>query len=71
QQAGITHAKSLGLQALARAAQAQWGDESVHLQQWLLQMEQWRYAPHDPDTPSLAALRSSYRALTWPRSRTP
>ncbi len=71
QQAGITHAKSLGLQALARAAQAQWGDESVQLQQWLLQMEQWRYAPHGPDTPSLAALRSSYRALTWPRSRTP
>ncbi|MEG0412102.1 MAG: DUF3488 and transglutaminase-like domain-containing protein [Comamonas sp.] len=71
QQAGITHAKSLGLQALARAAQAQWGDESVQLQQWLLQMEQWRYALHSPDTPSLAALRSSYRALTWPRSRTP
>lgn len=71
QQAGITHAESLGLQALARTAQAQWGDESAHLQQWLLQMEQWRYAPHGPNTPSLAALRSSYRALTWPRSRTP
>lgn len=71
QQAGIKHAESLGLQALARATQAQWGDESLQLQQWLLQMEQWRYAPHGPSTPSLAALRRSYRALTWPRPRTP
>jgi len=71
QHAGIAHADSLGLQALAHAAQAQWGDESQPLQQWLLQMEQWRYAPHGPHTLSLASLRRSYRALTWPRPRSP
>lgn len=70
-QAGITHADHLGPRALAAAAQAQWGDESQPLQQWLLQMEQWRYAPHSPDMPSLLRLRRDYRALTWPRSRTP
>ena len=64
--AGITHAHSLGHQALAAAAQAQWGDESVQLQQWLQQMEQWRYAPHSAQTPPLATLRRNYRALTWP-----
>ena len=69
--AGIAHAHSLGHRALAQAAQAQWGDESLPLQQWLLQMEQWRYAPHGPDTPGLVSLRRHYRALTWPRSRTP
>lgn len=65
-QAGITHAHQLGQRSLAQAAQAQWGDESQPLQNWLLQMEQWRYAPHGPDTPSLATLRRHYRALTWP-----
>jgi hypothetical protein len=70
-QAGITHASHLGPRGLAQAAQAQWGDESRPLQQWLLQMEQWRYAPHSAQTPSLAALRRSYRALIWPRPRTP
>lgn len=65
-QAGITHAHSLGHQGLAQAAQAQWGDESVALQQWLLQMEQWRFAPHGPQTLRLATLRRNYRALTWP-----
>ena len=68
---GIAHTESLGLQALARAAQAQWGDESQPLQKWLQQMEQWRYAPHGPHTPSLATLRRHYRALNWPRPRTP
>lgn len=71
EQAGITHARSLGLRALAMSAQAQWGDESQPLQRWLLQMEQWRYAPHGPHTPSLAVLRRDYRALNWPRQRTP
>jgi transglutaminase-like putative cysteine protease len=70
-QAGITHASHLGPRGLAQAAQAQWGDESRPLQQWLLQMEQSRYAPHSAQTPSLAALRRSYRALIWPRPRTP
>jgi protein-glutamine gamma-glutamyltransferase len=70
-QTGITHADHLGLQALAHTAQAQWGDESQPLQNWLRQMEQWRYAPHQPDTPSLATLRRHYRALQWPRLRTP
>lgn len=69
--AGMAHADQLGQQALAHAAQAQWGAESQPLQNWLLQMEQWRYAPHGPDTPSLATLRRNYRALTWPRYRTP
>ncbi len=68
---GIVHADSLGLQTLARTAQAQWGDESQPLQQWLLQMEQWRYAPHGPQTPTLASLRRQYRALKWPRPRSP
>lgn len=71
QAAGITHAHSLGLRALAAAVQAQWGDESRQLQQWLLQMEQWRYAPHSTQPPTLATLRRRYRALNWPRSRTP
>lgn len=69
--AGITHANQLGQRALAQSAQAQWGDESQPLQNWLLQMEQWRYAPHRPDTPSLATLQRHYRALNWPRPRTP
>ena len=67
-QAGIAHADSLGLQALARAVQAQWGDDSRPLQQWLQQMEQWRYAPHDAQTPSLRTLQRHYRALIWPRT---
>lgn len=69
--AGINGTASTGNRALAAAAQAQWGDESLPLQRWLLQMEQWRYAPHGPNTPSLAQLRRDYRALTWPRPRTP
>ena len=69
--AGIAHAQALGNHALARAAQAQWGDESEQLQKWLLQMEQWRYAPQHAQTPSLDSLRRAYRALIWPRSRTP
>ena len=40
QRQGLEHADTRGLQALAAAAQAQWGDESQPLQQWLLQMEQ-------------------------------
>lgn len=68
---GINGTASTGNRALAAAAQAQWGDESQPLQRWLLQMEQWRYAPHGPNTPSLAQLRRNYRALTWPRPRTP
>ena len=71
QRHGLEHADTRGLQALAAAAQAQWGDESQPLQQWLLQMEQWRYAPHGPQTPSLAQLRRAYRALIWPSPRTP
>lgn len=70
-QAGIAHAHTLGNQALARAAQAKWGDESAALQKWLLLMEQWRYAPHNVHTPTLSSLRREYRALIWPRSRTP
>ena len=69
-QGGITPASSLGPRALAHAAQAQWGDESQPLQKWLLQMEQWRYAPHGQSPSSLAALRRDYRALKWPRPRT-
>ena len=69
-QGGMPHASSLGPRALAHAAQAQWGDESQPLQKWLLQMEQWRYAPHGHTPSSLAALRRDYRALTWPRPRT-
>ena len=70
-QAGIAHAHTLGNQALARAAQAQWGNDASQLQKWLQQMEQWRYAPHHAHTPSLSTLRREYRALIWPRSRTP
>ena len=55
--------------ALAAAAQAQWGQEALPLQHWLLQMEQWRYAPQRADIPSLATLRRHFRALTWPRPR--
>ncbi len=69
--AGIAHAHSLGHQALAQAAQAQWGNESQALQNWLLQMEQWRYAPHGSRHLTLAALRRGYRDLTWPHARTP
>ena len=58
-------------QALAQAAQARWGNESQALQNWLLQMEQWRYAPHGSRHLTLAALRRGYRDLTWPHARTP
>lgn len=71
EQAGITHASHLGPRSLAQAAQAQWGDESRQLQQWLLQMEQWRYAAQSTQTPSLATLQRTYRALIWPRPCTP
>lgn len=71
ERAGIHHAHSLGNQGLAHAAQAQWGDESARLQQWLLQMEQWRYAPHGGQPSGLATLQRQFRALTWPRPHTP
>ena len=57
--------------AMAAAVVKQWGDAGKPLQQWLQDMEQWRYAPHSANTASLASLRRRYRALPWPRHRTP
>ena len=55
----------------AHAVQQQWGHKALPLHQWLLQMEQWRYAPHGHGTPSLPALRRQWRALAWPPTHTP
>ena len=64
--AGLADAPWLGPRQLAQALQNQWGPSSQSAQDWLLAMEQWRYAPHSSPRPSLQPLRRNFRAVRWP-----
>ncbi len=55
--------------ALARAVQQHWGANGQACQEWLLAMEQWRYAPPSAaQRLQWAQLRQRWRALPWPSS---
>ena len=64
--AGLADAPWLGPRQLAQALQNQWGPSSQSAQDWLLAMEQWRYASHSSPRPSLQPLRRNFRAVRWP-----
>lgn len=64
--AGLADAPWLGPRQLAQALQNQWGPSSQSAQDWLLAMEQWRYASHSSPRPSLQPLRRNFRAVHWP-----
>ena len=62
----VADAAWLGPRQLAAALHTRWGSSSQSAQDWLLAMEQWRYAPDRQPRPSLSHLRRSLRAVRWP-----
>ncbi len=63
---GVADAAWLGPRQLAAALHTRWGSSSQSAQDWLLAMEQWRYAPDRQPRPNLSHLRRSLRAVRWP-----
>jgi transglutaminase-like putative cysteine protease len=63
--AGLVLPDNLPPRAIAQRVQAHFGAPAQSLSDWLLQLEQLRYAPR-PAT-ELAKLRRAFRSLPWPR----
>ncbi len=61
---GLALPDALPPRAMAHATQARFGDPATPIAQWLLRLEQLRYAAR-PDT-ELASLRREFRTLPWP-----
>ena len=64
--AGLTVPDSTPPRTLAQLAQAHFGASADPLAQWLLQLEQLRYAPIRPTRTQLNALQRQARQLPWP-----
>lgn len=58
-------ASTWGPRQLAAMLPAQPQEQSQSIRGWLLDMEQWRYAPATASRPSLQALRRRLKALRW------
>ena len=63
--AGLALPDNLPPRAMAQQVQAHFGAPAQRLSDWLLQLEQLRYAPR-PAT-ELAQLRRAFRSLPWPQ----
>ena len=64
--AGLALPENLPPRAMAAAAQAHFGAPADAAAQWLLRLEQWRYAPAGAMPAPLRALRRELRRLQWP-----
>lgn len=64
--AGLALPAHLPPRAMAAAAQAHFGASADAATQWLLRMEQWRYAPASAAPAELHTLRRALRHLPWP-----
>jgi transglutaminase-like putative cysteine protease len=66
--AGLSLPDSTPPRAMAHLAQAHFGTSADPLAQWLVQLEQWRYAPHSPSAPlqTLRTLGRQAHQLPWP-----
>jgi hypothetical protein len=52
---------------MASRVQAQFGDAAQGVTDWLLRLEQWRYAAQaENSAQQLGALRREFRTLSWP-----
>ena len=61
---GLTLPDTLPPRAMAERVQAQFGDTAQGVANWLLRLEQLRYAAHPAH--QLGALRREFRTLSWP-----
>ena len=61
---GLTLPDTLPPRAMAERVQAQFGDSAQGVANWLLRLEQLRYAAHPAH--QLGALRREFRTLSWP-----
>ena len=61
---GLTLPDTLPPRAMAERVQAQFGDSAQGVANWLLRLEQLRYAAHPVH--QLGALRREFRTLSWP-----
>ena len=68
---GVADAAWLGPRQLATALHTRWGSSSQSAQDWLLAMEQWRYASDRQPRPSLQQLRRRLRTVRWPTPPAP
>ena len=66
--AGLALPENLPPRAMAAAAQSHFGAPADAAAQWLLRLEQWRYAPAGAIPTHLQALRRELRTLHWPTS---
>jgi len=66
--AGLPLPENMPPRTMAARAQAQFGPQAAAAHDWLLRLEQVRYAPQP--TSALAALRRELRTLPWPRAQT-
>ncbi|MFN4119366.1 DUF3488 and DUF4129 domain-containing transglutaminase family protein [Acidovorax sp.] len=64
-QAGLPLPDTLPPRAMAERVRAQFGASSQPVADWLLRLEQLRYAPHP--TQALGELRREFSALPWPQ----
>ena len=67
--AGLALPENLPPRAMATAAQTHFGATADAAAQWLLRLEQWRYAPAGAAPTHLQALRRELRTLPWPSAR--
>ena len=64
---GLTLPDTLPPRAMASRVQAQFGDAAQGVTDWLLRLEQWRYAAQaENSAQQLGALRREFRTLSWP-----
>ena len=68
--AGLALPDSTPPRTMARLAQAHFGASAQPLAQWLLQLEQLRYAPSSPSRAQLQALERQARQMPWPMAPT-
>ncbi len=68
--AGLELPASTPPRSMARLAQAHFGTSAQPLAQWLLQLEQLRYAPSSPSRAQLQALERQARQMPWPMAPT-
>ncbi len=64
--AGLVLPDHLPPRAMAAAAQSHFGAAADAAAQWLLRLEQWRYAPAGAAPAQLQALQRELRSLQWP-----
>ena len=69
QQAGLDLPAHAPPRTMAELASARWGSDAALIAQWLLRLEQQRYAPLPANGPAaqLSQLRRDFKSLTWPR----